>query len=50
MNNALSRCIVNPRPMTPVTGLKAAVTIDSTIVTETMIPVLKQGGNAAEVA
>jgi gamma-glutamyltranspeptidase/glutathione hydrolase len=39
---------VNPGPKTPVTGLSAAVTTDSAIVTETMVNVLKKGGNAAD--
>ena len=43
-----SKYIVNPGPKKPVTGLKAAVTTDSAIVTETMINVLKTGGNAAD--
>jgi gamma-glutamyltranspeptidase/glutathione hydrolase len=43
-----SRYVVNPGPKKPVTGLKAAVTTDSAIVTETMINVLKAGGNAAD--
>lgn len=48
MSRDLSRYIVNPGPKTPVTGLKAAVTTDSAIVTETMVDVLKKGGNAAD--
>ncbi len=40
--------IVNPGPKMPVTGLKAAVTTDSAIVTETMLKVLRAGGNAAD--
>jgi gamma-glutamyltranspeptidase/glutathione hydrolase len=48
MATQLSRYIVNPGPKKPVTGLKAAVTTDSAIVTETMINVLKAGGNAAD--
>ncbi|MGH8030848.1 MAG: gamma-glutamyltransferase [Luteimonas sp.] len=43
-----SRYIVNPGPKTPVSGLKAAVSTDSAIVTETMIKVLQHGGNAAD--
>src|SRR5262252_6696434 len=43
-----SRYIVNPGPKKPVTGLKAAVTTDSAIVTETMVNVLRAGGNAAD--
>ncbi len=48
MSQDLSRYIVNPGPKAPVTGLKAAATTDSAIVTETMVDVLKQGGNAAD--
>lgn len=48
MTTDLSRYIVNPGPKKPVTGLKAAVTTDSSIVTETMVKVLKNGGNAAD--
>lgn len=48
MNTDLSRYVVNPGPKTPVSGLKAAVTTDSAIVTETMVKVLKEGGNAAD--
>jgi len=44
----LSRYLVNPGPKKPVAGLKAAVTTDSAIVTETMIEVLRRGGNAAD--
>lgn len=43
-----SRYIVNPGPRTPVEGLKAAVTSDSAIVTETIMRVLEAGGNAAD--
>src|SRR5438445_12123744 len=48
MNADLSRYIVNPGPKTPVQNLKAAVTTDSAIVTETMLKVLRGGGNAAD--
>ncbi|MBW4052518.1 MAG: hypothetical protein HIU85_13865 [Proteobacteria bacterium] len=48
MNRELSRYLVNPGPKRPATGLKAAVTTDSAIVTETMVEVLKRGGNAAD--
>jgi gamma-glutamyltranspeptidase / glutathione hydrolase len=48
MNADLSRYIVNPGPRVPVSGLKAAVTTDSAIVTETMVNVLKRGGSAAD--
>lgn len=44
----LSRYIVNPGPKPAATGLKAAVTTDSAIVTEVMVDVLKKGGNAAD--
>lgn len=46
----LSRYLVNPGPRQPVEGLHAAVTTDSAIVTESMIKVLKAGGNAADAA
>jgi gamma-glutamyltranspeptidase/glutathione hydrolase len=45
-----SRYVVNPGPKRPVTGLRAAVTTDSAIVTETMIKVLRAGGNSADAA
>jgi len=48
MATDLSRYIVNPGPKVPVTGLSAAVSTDSAIVTETMVNVLKKGGNAAD--
>ena len=38
----------DPGPKQPVTGLKAAVTTDSAIVTETIMKVLESGGNAAD--
>ena len=44
----LSAYIRNPGPKAAVTGLKAAVTTDNAIVTETMVNVLKAGGNAAD--
>lgn len=50
MGSDLSRYIVNPGPKIPVTHLQAAVTTDSAIVTETMIGVLRNGGNAADAA
>ncbi|HWG96100.1 MAG TPA: gamma-glutamyltransferase, partial [Nitrospira sp.] len=43
-----SRYIVNPGPKAAVSGLKAAVTTDSAIVTETMLRVLSGGGNAVD--
>ena len=48
MPNELRRYIVDPGPKEPVTGLKAAVTTDSAIVTETIMKVLQNGGNAAD--
>src|ERR1700722_9421840 len=48
MTDDLSCYIVNPGPKIPVTGLRAAVTTDSAIVTETMLEVLANGGNAAD--
>jgi gamma-glutamyltranspeptidase/glutathione hydrolase len=42
------RYIVNPGAKTPVQGLKAAVSSDNAIVTETMMKILKAGGNAAD--
>lgn len=44
----VSKYIVNPGPKKPVTGLKAAVTSDNSIVTETIMKVLNSGGNAAD--
>lgn len=40
--------VVNPGPKAPVTGLKAAVSTDNAIVTETMLKVLADGGNAVD--
>ncbi len=40
--------VVNPGPKAPVTGLKAAVSTDNAIVTQTMLEVLRQGGNAVD--
>jgi gamma-glutamyltranspeptidase/glutathione hydrolase len=48
MTTDLNAYIRNPGPKDSVTGLKAAVTTDNAIVTETMINVLKAGGNAAD--
>jgi gamma-glutamyltranspeptidase/glutathione hydrolase len=48
MSGDLARYIVNPGAKTPATGLTAAVTTDSAIVTETMLKVLADGGNAAD--
>jgi len=43
MTTDLSRYIVNPGPKVPVSGLTAAVSTDSAIVTETMVNVLNAG-------
>lgn len=50
MTAALQSYIRNPGPKAPVTGLRAAVTTDNAIVTETMMEVLTAGGNAADAA
>lgn len=50
MHRTLYRSIVNPGFRTRITGWKAALAIESVIVTATTLPVLKQGGNAADVA
>jgi gamma-glutamyltranspeptidase/glutathione hydrolase len=50
MTEEMSRYIVNPGPKTPVTGMKAAVSTGSAIVTESMLRVLRSGGNAADAA
>ncbi len=50
MDKNLDRYIVNPGPKAPVTILKVEVTTDSAIVTETMLKVLKKGGQAADAA
>ena len=48
MSRNPSDYIRNHGPKAPVTGLKAAVTTDSAIVTETIMKVLNSGGNAAD--
>ncbi len=48
MTEDLTRYLVNPGPRVPPSGLSAAVTTDSAIVTETMVKVLRAGGNAAD--
>ena len=48
MDRGLSRYIVNPGPKRSIKGLRAAVSTDNAIVTETMVNVLKAGGNAAD--
>jgi len=50
MHQDLNRYIVNPGPKEPVENLRAAVTTDSAIVTETMVKVLRNGGKAADAA
>jgi len=50
MSADLSRYIINPGPKTAATNLQAAVTTDSAIVTEAMVEVLRQGGNATDAA
>jgi len=45
-----SRYILNPGPRVPATGLKAACSTDSAIVTETVLEVLADGGNAVDAA
>ena len=47
MTKDLASYVRNPEPKQPVTGLKAAVTTDNAIVTETMMKVLEASGNAA---
>ncbi len=42
--------VVNPGPKVPLTGLKAAVSTDNAIVTETALNVLSGGGNAVDAA
>lgn len=50
MKDGHSRYLVDPGPRTPVTGLTAAVTTDSAIVTESIVKVLRKGGNAVDAA
>ncbi|MGH6613353.1 gamma-glutamyltransferase [Sphingomonas sp.] len=50
MTKNLHSYLRNPGPKVPVAGLKTAVTTDNAIVTETMLNVLKAGGNAADAA
>ncbi|GAM97366.1 gamma-glutamyltranspeptidase [alpha proteobacterium U9-1i] len=50
MTQKAERYILNPGPKKPASGLKAAVTTDSAIVTEAMLAILKAGGNAADAA
>lgn len=42
--------IVNPGPKASITGLQAAVSTDSAIVTETVTRILREGGNAVDAA
>ena len=46
----LSKYIVNPGPKSAVRGLKAACSTDSAIVTETVLKVMSEGGNAVDAA
>jgi gamma-glutamyltranspeptidase/glutathione hydrolase len=48
MVSDLSSYVRDPGPKAPVRGLKSAITTDNAIVTETMMKVLKAGGNAAD--
>ncbi|MFF1946289.1 gamma-glutamyltransferase [Rhodococcus qingshengii] len=48
MRDDLRSYITDPGSKKPVSGLQAAVTTDNAIVTETMIKVLRSGGNAAD--
>lgn len=50
MSDDLRRYLVDPGPKASPTGLRAAVSTDSAIVTETMVNVLRRGGNAADAA
>ena len=50
MRDDLRRYLVDPGPKPSPTGLRAAVSTDSAIVTETMVKVLDRGGNAADAA
>jgi gamma-glutamyltranspeptidase/glutathione hydrolase len=45
-----TRYLRNPGPKQPVTGLRAACSTDNAIVTETVLEVLAEGGNAADAA
>lgn len=45
-----TRWIVNWGPKTPVTGLEAAASTDSAIVTDTILEVMREGGNAVDAA
>lgn len=50
MSDDLRRYLVDPGPKPSPSGLRAAVSTDSAIVTETMVDVLRRGGNAADAA
>jgi gamma-glutamyltranspeptidase/glutathione hydrolase len=50
MNTDLSRYILDPGPKPQAQGMKAAATTDSAIVTESILKVLRRGGNAADAA
>ena len=46
----MRKYVRNPGPKTPVTNVKAAVSTDNAIVTETILRVLREGGNAVDAA
>lgn len=50
MSNDTQRYIVNPGPKEVATGLAAACSSDHRIVTETILSILKRGGNAIDAA
>ncbi len=50
MSDELRGYLVDPGPKPSPSGLRAAVSTDSAIVTETMVDVLRHGGNAADAA
>jgi gamma-glutamyltranspeptidase/glutathione hydrolase len=49
-DESATRYIRNPGPKTPVSGLKAAASTDNAIVTETVLKVMAEGGNAVDAA
>ncbi|MBB4633707.1 gamma-glutamyltransferase family protein [Sphingosinicella soli] len=46
----MQRYVRNPGPKTPVTNVKAACSTDNAIVTETILKVMREGGNAVDAA
>lgn len=46
----MRKYVRNPGPKTPVTNLKAATSTDNAIVTETILRVMREGGNAVDAA